>query len=1395
MGKSFFLASILFILVIFLGFFSKAEDYPNTEDILPYEEDSTFVGYNRFFIPKAMREGTSYEPIIGVLGRGYYHPKGDVCTVGRYQMVTCYKSTFLGFFKRSNKDQLQICACAISNDYMISDYLMFGLPFAGLHFSIKYLYQNLPKLFNEFGGFDFRVRQSYLEHKRVDNMELDEKINNYCIAIMSHKKPGEYACIDTSIRGPEPFCDIIPQKSNIKVMPIAFDKQSFFVPGVHVIIDGQNNTSSEVDIYMKLDKQQSSYKIPFENMEHSIKDVYRRNFSSVCVDYEDSYGVATKCLPMPYLQRPVIKELRDDKVNVMFKECKDYSNDKAGKDTKYCNFEMLVGDKDNNLGFSLIKPKFNIDKYDFNSDFKCEDGSDIKSKKNCKVHRIYEEDANSNVKCLVNVPFFKQKYVVKRDNRYYWLNKLDKILLGYSYDIGQCDESASLDLATMSQDLINKMDVRDSYFYMEQNIHQNEQKPCLNNNMYYVYTNNRAFAGNGLCKESIMISDFLGKKKPACKTRFFSEDNYENFFLKDNEDEENGKISVLNDMMQGMCISNFPSHEYSIKDDKNKYLLNINGDNTKCDFIKIEAWGGGQSGSLDNYAVGRPGGYLMGILKLDNNMEKHLLIEVGKGGNKSEKVGKDTEVRLCDDQFGNNCSIKLIANGGGNEDFLQDNSKGYENLIHYRVATGRSHVGNNEIFIPYQNINLENGVVRMDDKECISKGLEKNPNKYPGAGGCARGDTSSAQEGANGMVKLTCEKWSGAPGNVKKWEDINCGEYFIHLSQIKHQCGERFSLGVDAIIDMLSKSQFCRSSFKGSFKELLGIIKQLSRNIRMIADNEIGPSQDQMSTFISHILSEKLELENGKLMSYIRELVSSCSSEKSMIGRTSPHEGKSQEDQQKHKTTPKEVKKEIRDKKRYDLLDFLNALKHNNRCVDRQKFASVLDSLMKQIPKGVFITRFSIDDHLTMDEQKLFTPSLEVFSNKFPVYLGRLFLLINELANAGVSINESIYVDKVVSFMSETLNNGWDEEFMKLGINLIIFADLFHACTGKLIGDINQQGNMNIQDVINDNSSQQESTNTRNVIYDKDGQQKNMGKNVAYGNNDQQKGINTQDVINDDNGQQKSMSIEDVVSDSVDQKSMKKGAINDSSVRQGDMRTEDVVHDSNQPDDSDQQNMSIEGVVSDSVDQKNMKKYAINDISVQQGDMRTKDVVYDSNQQESMSIQNILYDSSDSQKKMSTKYVINLLQVLKQHNKCRDGEQFVLTLDKVMTKLLKSRFFDLLYVPTPIKDLVLLIKELAIGGNVVNEMIYSQKVSEFVNKVRSNVEDKQVFLDLGLDLEIKPTRFPKHRYTDAYGEVSELEMPSDDVTEIFVNLFTDCVTKEIAAYPYWGTDAHYIHIR
>ena len=223
------------------------------------------------------------------------------------------------------------------------------------------------------------------------------------------------------------------------------------------------------------------------------------------------------------------------------------------------------------------------------------------------------------------------------------------------------------------------------------------------------------------------------------------------------------------------------------------YALRINKKKTSCDFIKIEAWGGGESGSVGSSKSGKAGNYVMGLLKLDKDvMDKKLIVDIGTGGKGNRHLnnaGGNTSVKLCTGDDNSNCVISLIAQGGSKgDDYLQDKSSGTNLLAHYRLFSGHRNVEENEVLIPYQNPDLLEGKILKQEEECVYRSvkLEKNSNKYPGAGGCS-GVHTNAQEGADGIVKLTCEKWSGTSGTIELEDENSCSADLVaFVEELNH---------------------------------------------------------------------------------------------------------------------------------------------------------------------------------------------------------------------------------------------------------------------------------------------------------------------------------------------------------------------------------------------------------------------------------------------------------------------------------------------------------------------------------------------------------------------------------------------------------------------------------
>ncbi|MGN7618764.1 MAG: hypothetical protein ACTJLM_02075 [Ehrlichia sp.] len=151
-----------------------------------------------------------------------------------------------------------------------------------------------------------------------------------------------------------------------------------------------------------------------------------------------------------------------------------------------------------------------------------------------------------------------------------------------------------------------------------------------------------------------------------------------------------------------------------------------------------------------------------------------------KGGRYPGAYGEDTVVALCDSEKFDNCEVSLVARGCTHDNCEKNNSFINDNTVkHYRSATGMDFSKHkpmwlsNNILIPWGNPDFPDGVIGLSAEDCSGPAntFEKNSNKYPGAGGCASVH-KSIQQGADGLVRLTCEVWSENVELVQKTKQV-----------------------------------------------------------------------------------------------------------------------------------------------------------------------------------------------------------------------------------------------------------------------------------------------------------------------------------------------------------------------------------------------------------------------------------------------------------------------------------------------------------------------------------------------------------------------------------------------------------------------------------------------
>lgn len=808
--------------------------------------------------------------------------------VERWERIFAERGFIVGYVKRDHSGRLKMCACTKLTTILS--------PAVRREIDIK--------------------RQMHSEKLTdYDDMELDKKIENDCLAAGTYQ-----GCVDIigALPNPPVFCNAFHRELNRKVVPLAFSKQSYFDPGLRIMQntskpgeDGKYFGASSVYIgeyegYKKGKRQRGQTRficpspgasliarvgVAVIGMDHAhswcdIPDaddlttgysVIKRG-DEVCLNHRFEGVFVSDCVPSPSLSSPEVVAASNG-LRIKFPNCKN----RHGADSKYCDFTLSSGESDGVFGFAVIKPRLDIDRYSLQVSEVCTNYSKAENKCHNYSSSI-TEDPEGNVTCFISPDAESAWSYLRRGDRYHWLRKLPKALVAHSYDYVsnrrlQCGDEKSIDLASMAQEELDKMLVRGRNFsFPEDPTDRRRHEGVLcHSGLTYSYTNHRAFLHDGECASSEKDGVISG----YCRTKYESLDDFQKVFLSDKELPSDGHVFPLNPILQGYCVSNFPSHEYKVVDvsvapgivkAQRSYVLEVSPKNTTCDLLKIEMWGAGESGSIHTGRAGKSGEYAMGILKLNlkPQEQKFLKINVGLGG--SAYVGKrgggndpgaTTEVFLCDSADNNsNCPIQLFAKGGGLE--KAPDSLGLDKLVHYRVAEGLAALhGANQVFIPYQNPSKYAGYAFADEVGCVrggtaaSAGTKTIPisDMFPGAGGCARADINVLQGGANGRVKITCEKWSGPVGSVKQWEHRACNEKLLdtltEVMQYYRLYG--FSEETKGVLQLMASERMC-----GAMSASPAFVKEVERILEFVTSNAIPgvTTKQSVSTNVNSLLRD-----------------------------------------------------------------------------------------------------------------------------------------------------------------------------------------------------------------------------------------------------------------------------------------------------------------------------------------------------------------------------------------------------------------------------------------------------------------------------------------------------------------------------------------------------------
>ena len=261
-------------------------------------------------------------------------------------------------------------------------------------------------------------------------------------------------------------------------------------------------------------------------------------------------------------------------------------------------------------------------------------------------------------------------------------------------------------------------------------------------------------------------------------TNFINSINNKAFFLtKDEEDQS--RYLPLDPYRRGLCITDFAYQDYTNIGAEEFFDAKLQ----KCEFVTVEAWGGGAAGHIfadlndpltsihGQSFSGSSGGYTKGTIKIEN-IKNILKIKIGKGGDASNKAGELTEVHLCNSDK-SNCTKLLSANGGeafrGKAQAIDFNDINYfdkNTILHADKFSGN--IGQYEttskpnpdvpepIILP--NSKKQGNYIAWNKTFCYSGTV--NAARAPGSGGCVSRANGIWQPGADGRIRVTCERWN-----------------------------------------------------------------------------------------------------------------------------------------------------------------------------------------------------------------------------------------------------------------------------------------------------------------------------------------------------------------------------------------------------------------------------------------------------------------------------------------------------------------------------------------------------------------------------------------------------------------------------------------------------------
>ena len=611
-----------------------------------------------------------------------------------------------------------------------------------------------------------------------------------------------------------PFCPMIFEDKNIiRFVPIEFSRQTYFNPGIRLIVLDDGNLYKEDFFLSSDDFEGKEYKATFAGKLYKFT-VYRSGDNRVCAYYYDSKGeILTNCVPIPVLSKPVLRKHRVDKLGIQF------------NNTLLEQGNPVDDDIMRKFNINIIRPKINLKNHIFYLSTWCQDGELLKLNGYCQggISKVkYKHDNAIMIKCVdISTIFgYALRLPTEQGDRYIWLKPLPYRMLHYVRVKGeykQCPDYG-YDIASKKQDFLDNILINEDDYYVNSDEQNGNEKisinpdnhPCNNiKDSRYLYKNIPKYTKSPKLFSRAVPQFVEPNGFDVNILKYFNIDHREILPL---NQLWQSKLQPLDYHSMGMCIDNFGGIIYTatkgskndktssamllkynraLKDKKHTYELlhnsklqhtyNVPGN---CDFVKVEVWGGGQSGKIDvknwRNEEGQPGGYVMGMFHLRRS--RKYSIKVDFQGiyrpiyNNDDSIGADTIVKFCRrSRYGKVvCEVELIASGGGKklqnsiEEIVKVNHSVHKKeMLYYRVVDNRldrrsENVPNGKRirFIPYQDFMTEVLWEEIGQNDCKSgKLLAENNSEYFGAGGCADVSTDSTEEGAVGMVRITCETW------------------------------------------------------------------------------------------------------------------------------------------------------------------------------------------------------------------------------------------------------------------------------------------------------------------------------------------------------------------------------------------------------------------------------------------------------------------------------------------------------------------------------------------------------------------------------------------------------------------------------------------------------------